>query len=296
MAIITTGNRASLTVQEHRQQTAALMPATSGLQVSGGVQSGLDISKTFGMEFMLSAGRAVVPSEDPTQGPAVVTFTSEELARFDDGYPSLDRIDVVALKVDESDLTQTPTRIVVIKGQPAANELAMPVRPALPAGHEALFAVPILAGTSDEAAGWDPGLAVDIRKHLHVSPSLAGSSGNSAWAPVPLDATWTGTLQARRIAGGELAHVRGTVTWADQATPPTGPRQQLGKLPWAGTGGINPPNEFTAWSLSSNGTTDLKPRVHLDTGGVLAADYDTTDAAHVSDHFTLTVDTLFPIT
>lgn len=163
--IITTGNPVSLTTAEHRNQTAALLPSSKvALAVRGGIQSGLGITKTSGMSFRIAAGRAVVPPASPSAGPYTVTVLDPETLTFAPGDVTRNRIDVVALKVDESATSDSPSSIVILQG--AYPVSGNPVQPAVPAGHLGLFAVPINAGMSAGSGGWTPATAVDLRRQL----------------------------------------------------------------------------------------------------------------------------------
>jgi hypothetical protein len=249
MATITTGNTVSLTDQEHRNQTAAILPPTLlPLAVRGGVHSGLNISKTSGMGFSISPGRAIVQPASPSAGPYVVTVTTAEALTFAPGDSTRNRIDVVAVKVDETVGTANPGDIVIIQGAYPASGVAQ--RPAIPAGHEALFHVPINAGMSAGNGGWTANTAVDLRRQLttlggiipvnsvaerdaldpynglvamrldrggSMDRYVAGKwKGNSDWVDVPMMPGWRPTvanvgvqLKARILADGLLGEVSG---------------------------------------------------------------------------------------
>lgn len=165
MAIHTTGNSVSLTAQEHRNQTAALLPPfKSSLGVRGGTHSGFALAKTSGMGFSLTAGRVVVEPSAPSAGPYVVTSDATATMAFDPGDASRDRIDVIAVKVNEAAGVENAGSIVILKGAyPASGE---PVRPAIPNAHEELYAVEISAGTSSGNGGWSTSKRVDLRRNL----------------------------------------------------------------------------------------------------------------------------------
>lgn len=165
MAIFTTGNSVGLTSQEHRNQTAALLPSfKTALGVRGGVHSGLGIKKTSGMQFSIDPGRAVVEPSSPSAGPYVVTIDAQERLSFAPGDDYKGRIDLVCVKVDETPGLDHPGSLVIIKGEyPATGN---PVRPAIPKAHEALYAVPIPAGMTAGSGGWVAKNAVDLRRNL----------------------------------------------------------------------------------------------------------------------------------
>lgn len=249
MTLITTGNTVSLTDQEHRNQTATLLPpATLPLEVRGGVHSGLNLTKTAGMGFSISPGRAVVVPDSPSAGPYVVTVTAAETLTFEPGDPTRNRIDVIAIKVDETAGTENPGTLVIIKGAYPTSGAAQ--RPAIPVAHEPLFAVPINANVSAGNGGWTVGTEIDLRRQLAtlggiipvnsieernaIAPynglsvmrlDLGGSidryvkgkwKGNSDWVDCPMMPGWRPTvanvgvqLRARVIADGLLGEVSG---------------------------------------------------------------------------------------
>lgn len=165
MAIHTTGNSVSLTSQEHRNQTAALLPPfKTALGVRGGTHSGLNITKTSGMSFTISAGRAAVEPSSPALGPYIVTVDATESMAFEPGDATRNRIDLVCAKVDETAGVEDPGSLVIVKGAYPASGSA--IRPSIPAAHEALWEVPINAGMSAGNGGWNRSLAVDLRRNL----------------------------------------------------------------------------------------------------------------------------------
>lgn len=163
--IITTGNNVSLTTAEHRNQTAALLPPGKvALAVRGGVHSGLALSKTSGMTFRIAPGRAIVPPAAPSAGPYTVTILDPETLTFEGGDASRNRIDVVAIRVNEADTTDSPASVVIIKGAyPASGN---PVQPAIPDAHVALFAVPINAGMTAGSGGFTASAVIDLRRQV----------------------------------------------------------------------------------------------------------------------------------
>jgi hypothetical protein len=249
MATITTGNTVSLTDQEHRNQTATMLPPTLlPLAVRGGVHSGLNISKTSGMGFSISPGRAIVQPASPSAGPYVVTVTTAETLTFAPGDATRNRIDVVAVKVVETAGTVNPGSIVIIQGAYPSSGAAQ--RPAIPAGHEALFHVPINVNMSAGNGGWTASSAIDLRRQLttlggiipvnsvaerdaldpynglvamrldrggSMDRYIAGKwKGNTDWDDVPMMPGWRPTvanvgvqLKARILADGLLGEVSG---------------------------------------------------------------------------------------
>lgn len=165
MAIHTTGNSVSLTAQEHRNQTAVTLPPfKTALGVRGGTHSGLAITKTSGMGFSISAGRCVVEPAAPASGPYVVTVDAAVNMSFEPGDSARDRIDIVAIKVDETAGVDNPASVVIIKGGYPSTGSAVP--PTVPKAHETLWQVPIPAGMSAGSGGWVLKNAKDLRVQL----------------------------------------------------------------------------------------------------------------------------------
>jgi len=249
MTTITTGNTVGLTDQEHRNQTAAMLPpAALPLEVRGGVHSGLDLTKTTGMGFSISPGRALVQPAAPSAGPYVVTVTTAETLEFAPGDATRKRIDLIAVKVDETPGNENPGSVVIIQGSyPTSGE---PVAPAVPAGHELLYSVPIAVNMSAGNGGWTVGSQTDKRRQLSMLGGIIpvnsvnernaldayngmcvmrldfGGSidrfvngswrGNSDWVNCTMNPGWRPTvagvgveLKARMIADGLLGEVSG---------------------------------------------------------------------------------------
>lgn len=170
MAIHTTGNSVSLTAQEHRNQTAVTLPPfKTALGVRGGTHSGLAIAKTSGMGFSISAGRCVVEPTSPASGPYVVTIDTAVTMSFEPGDSARDRIDIVAVRVDETPGSETPASLVIIKGSYPSSGSA--VAPTVPKAHETLWQVPIPAGMSAGSGGWVLKNAKDLRVQLVANGS-----------------------------------------------------------------------------------------------------------------------------
>lgn len=164
MAIITTGNSLELTAQQHRQQTAAMLPSyTAALGVRGGVHSGLNMAKTSGMGFTIAPGRAIVQPASPSTGPYVLTSDATATMAFAPGDSTLNRCDIVALKVDETAGVEVPGSLVILSGPLSTGT---PVAPTVPAAHEALFKVVIPAGTSAGNGGWSTANRTDLRRRV----------------------------------------------------------------------------------------------------------------------------------
>ena len=165
MAIHTTGNSVSLTAQEHRNQTAVVLPPfNTALGVRGGTHSGMAIAKTSGMGFSISAGRVVVEPTAPASGPYVVTLDTAVTLSFEPGDSAKDRIDIVAVRVDETPGSETPGSLVILKGTYPSSGSA--VAPTVPKAHETLWQVPIPAGMSAGSGGWVLKNAKDLRTQL----------------------------------------------------------------------------------------------------------------------------------
>lgn len=286
MSIITTGNSVSLTAAEHRNQTAALLPpGKTALSVRGGVHSGLNMSKTSGMTFRISAGRAVVPPASPSAGPYVVTLTSDETMAFEPGDTTRNRVDIVALKVDEAAGVEAPGELVILKGAyPASGN---PVAPTVPPAHLALFTVPVNAGVSAGNGGYVPGKVVDNRRYLSavggqipvhskaerdalavyeglqvLRLDLGGSvdryvdgkwRGNTDWINCTLMPGWRNVLdtvmRVRVIGDGTLCQIWGEVKYIGGA-PKVDEGWTIGTIPIAN--GIGIPPENNVWVLGTD--------------------------------------------
>ncbi|WP_159702643.1 hypothetical protein [Arthrobacter sp. 18067] len=175
MTIITTG-AVTLAADAHRQQTAlGLAPTGTGLAVRSGVHTGLTVGKTAGMGFQVALGRAVIAASTGDGGAYVATVTVAENGTFEVGDASRDRIDIVALKVDEAASTPNAVSVVVLKGAyPASGQ---PVAPVIPAAHIGLAQVKIIAGTSAGNGGWSTANRTDIRPPMvlaNQAPSISG--------------------------------------------------------------------------------------------------------------------------
>ncbi|WP_024816973.1 hypothetical protein [Arthrobacter sp. 31Y] len=176
MTIITTG-AVTLAADAHRQQTAlGLAPTGAGLAVRSGVHTGLTVSKTAGMGFQVALGRAVIAASTGEGGAYVATVTEAENGSFDVGDASRDRIDIVALKVDEASATPNAVSVTVIKGAyPASGQ---PVPPVIPAAHIGLAQAKIIAGTSAGNGGWSPANLADIRPPIVLANQTPGIGGD----------------------------------------------------------------------------------------------------------------------
>lgn len=167
MTIVTTGGT-DLTAQGHRNQTSLLLlPGTDPLFAVDGVHSGLDLTKTSGMSFNISTGRAAVNGAAASDGAFAVTVTATETGAFDPGDATRNRIDLVAIKTDSTQPTATAAQIVIIKG--AYPGSGNPVAPAAPAGYLPLWQVPINAGMSSGSGGWNRALAIDVRPSIGIT-------------------------------------------------------------------------------------------------------------------------------
>lgn len=288
MAIHTTGNTVSLTSQEHRNQTAALLPSfKTALGVRGGTHSGLNIKKTSGMAFTIAPGRAVVEPASPSSGPYVVTVDAAETLAFEPGDATRNRIDLVCIKVDETAGTENAGSVVIVKGAyPSSGD---PVRPSIPAAHEALYAVPIPAGTSAGNGGWSATAMIDLRRNLVavggaipvnskserdalaafegmqvMRLDLQGSidryvngrwRGNTDWYNCTYSAGWRGVtngtpLRVKLTADGNLGMIGGEVIFTNPSyTPKEG--DLIGTIPAAAmTAGVTPDNN--AWVIGTD--------------------------------------------
>lgn len=287
MAIHTTGNTVSLTSQEHRNQTAALLPPfKTALGVRGGTHSGLGIKKTSGMSFTIAPGRAVVEPASPSSGPYVVTVDATVTLAFEPGDSTRNRIDLVCIKVDETAGAENAGSVVIIKGAyPSSGDA---VRPSIPTGHEALYEVPIPAGTSAGNGGWATGTMKDLRRNLvsiggaipvnsqaerdALAPyegmqvmrlDLQGSidryaggkwRGNTDWIIVPLDAGWQPVvsytpLKVKLTADGNIGMISGELKYVGTNAPAEG--WIIGRIPASAmAAGITP--EENCWVIGTD--------------------------------------------
>jgi len=173
MTLITSGALTLSAEADRLHSAVTLRPnPTDATQVGVGVQVGLNITKTSGMGFSISPGRAAVPAPDTTTGPYVVSVTEAETGTFGVGDASKDRIDVVAIKVDETIVDADPATIIVLQGDYPATGL--PVAPTIPPAHLALFSVKISAGQSGGNGGWTVANILDLRSQLYgIKPNPA---------------------------------------------------------------------------------------------------------------------------
>jgi hypothetical protein len=167
MTIVTTGGT-DLTAQGHRNQTSLLLlPGTDPLFAVDGVHSGLDLTKTSGMSFNISTGRAAVNGATASDGAFAVTVTATEAGAFAPGDATRNRIDLVVIRTDGTQSTSLAGQIVVIQGDyPGSGN---PVAPTPLPGDLPLWQVPINAGMSAGSGGWNRALAVDVRPSIGIT-------------------------------------------------------------------------------------------------------------------------------
>jgi hypothetical protein len=166
MTIITTGR---LQVGETSdRQRAAVQVASDGTALGSvqGYLSGLVLTKTAGLSWSLSTGRAVIAAANAANGPVIATVTVAETGAWAAGDATRDRIDILTLSIDETATIANgnpPVKVNIIQGAyPAAGG---PLAPAVPAGQLALWQEYIAAGTS-VATGWDTTKLTDLRQQL----------------------------------------------------------------------------------------------------------------------------------
>lgn len=287
MAIHTTGNSVSLTAQEHRNQTAVLLPPfKTALGVRGGTHSGLAMAKTSGLGFTISSGRCVVEPASPSQGPYVVTSDSTATMAFDPGDASRSRIDLICVKVDEGAGVENAGSLVIIKGTYPSS--GAPVRPSIPAAHEALYSVEIPAGTSAGNGGWNTKNMTDLRRNLvalgtpipvnsvsernglavyegmqvmrldlngTVDRYIDGTwKGNTSWLDCTYSSGWTKTasgnpLKVKLTADGLIGMIQGEVKYTGNATVSEG--MVIGTItPAAMAAGVIPENN--SWVIGTD--------------------------------------------
>lgn len=167
MTIVQMG-RIQATEAGDRNATALMLP-TDGTQlgVVEGVQAGMTLTKTSGMGWQLDLGRCVIAPATAANGPVVAAITVAETGSFAAGDATRDRIDIVALQIDETATTANgnpPVKSVVIQGAYPAS--GSPVAPAIPPGAIGLAQVKIAAGTSAGGGGWNTANLTDIRPNL----------------------------------------------------------------------------------------------------------------------------------
>jgi hypothetical protein len=185
--IITTGFT-DLSAEAHRNQTAALLAASSaldtwgtpaGLTVSGGIHSGFFLSGGAGsLTGSVSPGRAIIPSASAPGGAYVVTMTEPEPVYFQPGDGTYTRRDLVILQIDDLPVVDPDApvdphaepeyfpgaSVKVLKGA-GVTGTTDPQVPALPQNAIALWSVKILP-TTTEATGYVVATTFDQRKRL----------------------------------------------------------------------------------------------------------------------------------
>jgi hypothetical protein len=166
MTILTTGR---LQVGETSdRQRAAVQVASDGTAL-GSVQgyiAGLTLTKTAGLSWSLSTGRAVIAAANAANGPVIATVTVAETGAWAPGDATRDRIDILTLLIDETATVgngNPPVKVNIIQGAYPAS--GSPVAPTVPAGQLALWQEYIAAGTS-VSTGWDTTKLTDLRQQL----------------------------------------------------------------------------------------------------------------------------------
>lgn len=206
MTIIQHG-RIQATEQGQRNETALALP-TDGttLGVVGGVQSGLALTKTSGMGWQLGLGRAAIAPATAANGPVAAVVTVPETGTFAPGDATRDRIDVVALMIDETATIANglpPVKTVVLQGTYPLT--GTPVRPTVPGGYLELWEVPIKAGTSAGSGGWDLAAARDIRPRLYTAGAEIAATSLTSVISVPTNGTGiVGQATVRLPAGRRI--------------------------------------------------------------------------------------------
>lgn len=176
-----------------------LTAVSATLTNSGGVASGLAMTKTSGMSFSIGTGRALVPGAAATDGLYAVTVTAAETKTFAAGDATRNRIDLVVIQTyPTATALNGGAMIEIVQG--AYPVSGSPVQPATPAGALALFAVTIGAGVSAGNGGWVTGGLIDLRKPALLLGQVAPTSGNLAL---------TGIYQPRGNGLGTPKWVRG---------------------------------------------------------------------------------------
>lgn len=184
---IASHGRVRATEQGQRNATAvSLVSDGTALGVLDGVQSGLALTKTSGMGWQLGLGRAVIAPASAANGPVVAAVTAPETGQFAPGDATRDRIDIIALQIDETATAANnlpPVKTIVLQG--AYPTSGSPARPAVPAGCLELWAVPVKAGVSAGSGGWDAGQITDLRPDLYVPGSEIGRYENASAVTIP---------------------------------------------------------------------------------------------------------------
>jgi hypothetical protein len=170
-----------------------------------GVQAGLVLTKTSGMGWQLDIGRCIIAPATAANGAVVATVTVAETGSFAAGDATRDRIDVVALQIDETATTGNglpAVKSVVIQGAYPAS--GSPVTPTVPAGSIGLWSVKITAGTSAGSGGWNTANLVDLRPSLQLGPLVKpiGHMGRNAGFQVLSGITTVGMDVANVLRGG----------------------------------------------------------------------------------------------
>ena len=266
MTIIQAG-RLTLTEQADRNRNAILLPSDgTALGTIEGVQAGLVLTKTSGMGWQLDIGRCNISSATPANGSVAATVIAAETGSFAAGDATRDRLDVVALQIDETATVANglpAVKSVVIQG--AYPVSGSPVLPTIPAGAIGLWSVKITAGTSAGGGGWNTSLLTDIRPMLSGTPNLISLNG------LYVNASGFRPLSVKRI--GNRAFLNGAATNAGITTWTAGTNYTLGTLPagfapasgfaerypitWATTSGSNPVPGWAGIDTSGNITFAL---------------------------------------
>lgn len=188
MAITSTGG-ADLSAVADRNRNAVWAepaPGTDPLKIYGGVASGLNPSKTTGMQFQVGTGRGIVPSATSADGALTFAVTSPEVGAFATNDTTQFRIDSVIARAVPAGTSDAAVAIEVLQGA-YANTATAAVAPAVPANATLLFDALHLPGTNDANGGWklqnaDSSRVRYITPRKQVINIAPQTPSGSAWA------------------------------------------------------------------------------------------------------------------
>ena len=275
MTIITMGG-ADLTAQAHRNQTSLhLLPGLSPLETVDGVQSGMNLIKTSGMNFTIGAGRAAINGTTYAEGTFATAITSNHPGSFEPGDATRNRIDLVVLQTYPDAAAESATQLEVIKG--AYPSTGLPVEPAVPAGSLPLWSVPINAGMSAGNGGFNRALAKDKRPNIGMSrfasftPTWNGlgslGSGFKSTGRWRRDGD-TVYMEAKLVAGSGASVLRTSTSFITVNLPVTrldNDFRSFGRGVW-----VHPPSGGLYYDLTVINTSNTTAAIHgIDSAGAL---------------------------
>lgn len=250
MTIYTTGAGTLPAVAERNRNSMMLQVGkrdTNPLFVFDGVHSGLYISKTTGMGFVIGAGRAAINGLTSADGTLTAVLTADEPGTFTENATAADRRDLVILRSYPGNPSETGVKVEVVAGVPGGTDW-----PATPAGAIPLYGVIIKAGMSAANGGWNRAWTTDLRQDIGVpqfeayTPTFTGfqSLGTGAEREGRYRRDGDRVTVFARLRGGAGA-VMGNTALNFSLPFPT-----EGYFVYSGIGSLHHPNVTgTAWSL-----------------------------------------------